>query len=114
MSNIRIKSLMPLNDYVLVSDMVFKERLTSGGIVLMGDDSKSHGVRPRWARVYAIGPNQTEVSVGQWICVAHGRWTRGVKIEDDEGVKILRRVDNNDILLVSDEPVVDDTIVDSV
>jgi co-chaperonin GroES (HSP10) len=114
MSNIRIKSLKPLNDYVLVSDMVFKERLTSGGIVLMGDDSKSHGVRPRWARVYAIGPEQKEVSVGQWICVAHGRWTRGVKIEDDEGVKVLRRVDNNDILLVSDEPVVDDTVIDSV
>jgi co-chaperonin GroES (HSP10) len=114
MSNIRIKSLKPLNDYVLVSDMVFKERLTSGGIVLMGDDSKSHGVRPRWARVYAIGPEQKDVSVGQWICVAHGRWTRGVKIEDDEGVKVLRRVDNNDILLVSDEPVVDDTVIDSV
>lgn len=80
----------------------------------MGDDSKSHGVRPRWARVYAIGPQQTEVQVGQWICVAHGRWTRGVKIEDDDGEQIIRRVDNNDILLVSDEPVIDDTVVDNV
>lgn len=114
MSNIRIKSLKPLNDYVLVSDMVFKERLTSGGIVLMGDDTKSHGVRPRWGRVYAVGPNQTDVTIGQWICVAHGRWTRGVKIEDDSGVQTLRRIDTNDILLVSDEPVVDDTVMDSV
>jgi co-chaperonin GroES (HSP10) len=111
MSNIRIKSLKPLNDYVLVSDMVFKERLTSGGIVLMGDDAKSHGVRPRWGRVYAVGPNQTDVTIGQWICVAHGRWTRGVKIEDDSGVQTLRRIDTNDILLVSDEPVVDDTVM---
>jgi uncharacterized ubiquitin-like protein YukD len=45
--------------------------------------------------------------VGQWIYIAHGRWTRGVKIEDAEGYQIVRKVDNKDILLVSDEKVQD-------
>ena len=35
--------------------------------------------------------------------IAHGRWTRGVKIEDAEGVKTIRRIDPEDILLVSED-----------
>jgi hypothetical protein len=46
--------------------------------------------------------------------VAHGRWTRGVKIEDDEGEKTIRKIDPNDILMVSDEPMIDDTMSDKV
>lgn len=113
MNPIKVNSLKPLHDHVLVSDMNFDNRVSSGGIILRSDDTKTHGIRPRWGRVYAIGPDQKDVSVGQWICVAHGRWTRGVQIEDTESVKIIRRVDNNDILLVTDECPSDDTIVDS-
>ena len=51
---------------------------------------------------------------GQWILVAHGRWTRGIEIEDDTGVHTIRRVDADDILLVSDEQPSDDTMSDAV
>jgi hypothetical protein len=62
-----------------------------------------------------IGPDQKDVTPGQWICVAHGRWTRGLEIEDDHGVKTIRKIDPKDILLVSDEPpAADDTISDAV
>jgi hypothetical protein len=62
-----------------------------------------------------VGPEQKDVIPGQWICVAHGRWTRGLDIEDDEGTKTIRRVDPNDILLVSDEePGADDTISEAI
>jgi hypothetical protein len=44
--------------------------------------------------------------------IAHGRWTRGIKIEDTNGEQIIRKVDPNDILLVSDEPVPDYTMSD--
>ena len=111
---IKIKKLMPLRDGVIVKDMNFSERTTSLGIILAKDDMKSSGIRPRWGQVYAIGPDQKEISVGQWICVAHGRWTRGVKIEDHDGVKVIRRIDVNDILLVSEEQPSDDTISDAV
>jgi hypothetical protein len=44
--------------------------------------------------------------------VSHGRWTRGLKIEDATGEKTIRKVDLKDILLISDEPVNDHTMSD--
>ena len=101
--------IKPLNDSVIVTDMTFDERFTTGGIVLLNDNGKSTGIRPRWGQVYAVGPDQKEVTVGQWVCVAHGRWTRGIEVEDETGKKTLRRVDPNDIMLVSDEQPQDET-----
>lgn len=99
----------PLGDSVIVSDMVFDERISTGGIVLLSDNGKSTGIRPRWGQVYAIGPNQHDVKVGEWICVAHGRWTRGIDVEDEQGKHTLRRVDPKDILMTADERPNDDT-----
>ena len=105
----------PLNDWVIASDMAFDGRTLSSGIVLLSDNGKSDGIRPRWGRVYAIGPDQKDVKEGQWICVAHGRWTRGVEVEDETGKHTIRRIDHKDILLVSDEePGYDDTISEAV
>jgi len=99
----------PLNDSAIVADMTFDERFTTGGIVLLNDNGKSTGIRPRWGQVYAVGPEQHEVTVGQWVCVAHGRWTRGIEVEDETGKQTLRRVDPKDIMLVSDEQPQDET-----
>ena len=111
----RVNRLRVLHDFVLTTDMNFEERQLSSGIILPGDNGRASGIRPRWGKVYAIGPEQKDVTVGQWICVAHGRWTRGLRIEDSEGVKTIRRIDPNDILLVSDDPPgIDDTISDAV
>jgi co-chaperonin GroES (HSP10) len=95
--------LHPLNDSVIVSDMVFDERLSTGGIILVNDNGKSTGIRPRWGRVYAVGPDQHDIKIGTWICVEHGRWTRGIEIEDETGKQTLRRVDPKDIMMESDE-----------
>jgi hydrogenase maturation factor len=59
-----------------------------------------------------VGPDQTDVKVGQYILVSHGRWTRGIKIEDEEGTKTIRKVDVNDMLMVSDDPMSDETMSD--
>lgn len=105
----------PLNDHVIVADMNFSGRQLSSGIIMLNDNGKSAGIRPRWGQVYAVGPDQTEIKSGQWVCVAHGRWTRGVEIEDESGEHTIRRIDHKDILLVSDEePGVDDTMSDAV
>jgi len=111
----RIKKLRALRDHVIVKDMEFKGRQLSSGIILTSDNGKSAGIRPRWGQIYAVGPEQKDVKEGQWICVAHGRWTRGLDIEDDQGPKTIRRIDPKDILLVSDErPGTDDTISDAI
>ena len=95
--------LIPLRNTVLVSDMGFEEQTTASVIVIQSDDGKSHGVKPRWARVWAIGPEQTEVKLGEWIYIEHGRWTRGVKVEENGEEIVIRRVDTDAILLQADE-----------
>jgi hypothetical protein len=97
------QQLKALQNTVLVSDMVFDERISTGGIVLLNDNGKGNGIRPRWGRVYAVGPEQKDVVVGDWVLVAHGRWTRGLDIEDETGELTIRKVDPKDILLVSDD-----------
>lgn len=107
----RVGKLRALRDAVLVTEMEFRGRQLSSGIILPSDDGRADGIRPRWGQIYAVGPEQTTVRVGQWICVAHGRWTRGLDIEDNDGKKTIRKIDPKDILLVSDEhPGSDDTI----
>jgi co-chaperonin GroES (HSP10) len=92
-----------LHDHVIVSEMTFDQRITQSGIILMNDNGTTLGIRPRWGRVYAVGSKQKNIQVGQWICVAHGRWTRGLDIEDESGKCTIRRVDPADILLISDQ-----------
>ena len=111
---LRQSQIHPLANSVIVSEMIFDQRITSSGIILPNDNGTGSGIRPRWGQVYAVGPEQTDVTVGQWICVAHGRWTRGIDIEDESGKKTLRRIDPNDILMVSDELPQDDTMSDAV
>lgn len=109
----KIKKIKPLLDSVVVTDMHFGERFTNSGIVLLGDDGKATGIRPRWCKVYAIGPDQKDVEVGQWIYVAHGRWSRGVDIETDDGTFTIRKVDPKDILMISDSLPNDETVSDA-
>jgi co-chaperonin GroES (HSP10) len=84
--------------------MNFGEQKTASGIVLRSDDGKSEGVKPRWAKVFAVGPEQTDVKVGEWVLLEHGRWTRGVEVEEDDGVKFtIWRADPEGILASADE-----------
>jgi co-chaperonin GroES (HSP10) len=95
--------IKPLKKRVLVSDMHFGESKTKGGIILIDDDGSESGIHPRWAKVYAIGDQQEDVAVGQWVMVSHGRWSRGFKVKR-EGVELeVRMIDENDILLISDD-----------
>ena len=95
--------ITPLKKRVLVSHMHFGETKSAGGIILVDDDGSQAGIHPRWAKVYAIGKEQEDVTVGQWVMVAHGRWSRALKVSKD-GVELeVRMIDENDILLVSDE-----------
>ena len=103
-------NFQPIRDWVIATEMNFEGRTLSSGVILLGDNGRSDGIRPRWGQVYAVGPEQTDIKVGDWICVAHGRWTRGLDIEDESGKRTVRRIDPNDILLVSDELPNDDTV----
>ena len=103
--------ITPLKNRVLVSDMHFGETKSKGGIIIVDDDGTAEGIHPRWGKVYAVGRDQVDVKVGEWIMVAHARWSRAFKLKKKEvgsagdiGVELeVRMIDENDILLVSDE-----------
>lgn len=96
--------LRPLGNRVLVSDMYFGEQKTKSGLILRSDDGTTRGIYPRWGKVYAKGPdNDDDYNVGDWILVEHGRWTRSVEIENENGKFELRMVEAESILAFSDE-----------
>ena len=108
------KTIKPLSNNVIVRDMSFEGRTLDSGIVLLGDDGKTDGIRPRWARVYAVGEEQTDVSVGQWVLMEHGRWSRGIKITQEGEELTIRRADPEAIMMVSDTEPESETIANSV
>jgi co-chaperonin GroES (HSP10) len=96
--------IIPLRDNVIVTDMNFDQQVSKGGIVILSDDGKSEGVKPRWGRVWAVGPLQQDVTVGEWILLEHGRWTRGITVEDENGNDIIvRMVETKSIMMSADE-----------
>ena len=100
MSTIVCNKIVPIHDGVIVTDMNFESQTTETGIIVGSDDGKSEGIKPRWAKVYAIGKDQKDVKIGDWILIEHGRWTRGVNIttETDDEIEI-RRVETKSIIM---------------
>ena len=106
----KINGIQALHDHVIVRDMDFSGRKLASGILLLGDDGKTDGIRPRWGKVYAVGPDQKDVQVGQWILLEHGRWSRGLKVEIDNEQFVIRRADINAMLFVSDVEPTDESV----
>jgi Chaperonin 10 Kd subunit len=106
-SKIKFKNtneVQAIHDHVIVRDMSFDSyELTKGGIVMLGDDGKTDGIRPRWAQVYSVGPDQKDVQAGQWVFIEHGRWSRGVHVNVNGEEFIIRRADPDAIIFVSDQ-----------
>lgn len=101
--NVKHVVIRPIRDDVIVSDMDFGEIVTKAGIVIKSDDGKAHGIKPRWGKVYKVGPDQKDVVPGQWVLVEHGRWSRKVKINEGNGEVEIQKVDIKCMLAVADE-----------
>ena len=76
-----------LPNKVLVTNIERGMRVVHG-ILIPDDDGKSEGIRPRWAQVYSVGENVSEVREGQWILVENGRWTRTMRVKQENGEEI--------------------------
>jgi len=101
---VEASKLKPIKNRILFSDMEFGEEVSKGGIILTSDNGKAHGVRPRWGKVWAVGPDQTDFKVGDWILIEHGRWSRAAEVENPDGsITKVQMADLDAIMLVSDE-----------
>ena len=93
--------IRPLHDRILAELLGLQERVSAGGIVLRSDNGKDEGIRPRWAKIRYVGTDIDWVKPGDYVLVAHGRWTRALEIEDEAGEKFkMVRLDNEEILAV--------------
>jgi len=73
-----------LKGKVLVSDLERGSRVVRG-IIIPDDNGKSEGIRPRWGKVYSVGEDIVDIAPGQWILIENGRWTRMLKVREDNG-----------------------------
>lgn len=91
--------LSPIKNRVIVSDMHFGEQVTRGGLIITDDNGGTRGIYPRWCKVHAKGPENTDdYNVGDWILVEHGRWTRGIDVDEGNGESTLRMVEAESIM----------------
>ena len=98
----KIDDLNPINDRVLVTNLEFGMKKTVGGIILLDDDGKEEGIRPRWAKVWKVGPKQKELIPGDYILIEHGRWTRKFEVNvADEDLKIFMIDYPTGVILIS-------------
>lgn len=103
-----------IHSQILVKNMRHAETVLQSGLILKSDNASAHGIRPRWAEVFLVGPSQKDVKVGDWLLIEHGRWTRKVQVETPDGPLDLQMIDPNGILLVSDvEPPIGDQYIPS-
>jgi len=98
------KTVKPIKKRILGTLCEYGPRRSKSGILLLDDNGKEHGIRPRWFRVKAIGPDQEDVSIGDYILVEHGRWTWAIDVVDDKGniTEKIRMLDENGVIGISD------------
>lgn len=67
------------------------ERKTAGGIIIPMEDMRLNQrfIKPRWAKVYKKGENISNIEIGDWILLEHGKWSTALNIVDNnKSVKI--------------------------
>ena len=72
----------------------------------LSDDGEDRGIKTRFFEVHDVGSDNVvskDVKAGDFIAVPHGRWSRGFKVKKKDVELEVRMVDENDILLVSDD-----------
>lgn len=98
-----MKTIKPIHDKVLAKMIDgFGEKKTAGGLIIQEKDGTADSIRPRWFEVMYVGDDQEDVKPGDYVLVAHGRWSRGVTLDPSDDYK-LYFLDNDEMLAVSDE-----------
>jgi len=103
---IRAEAFRPIKDNVFVTDLDSGPRKTPHGILIPDDNMTERGVRPRWAKVWRVGPDVTEIEAGEWVLVEHARWTNAIDLELSDRIIRVWRVDWPKAVLIAvpDDP----------
>lgn len=100
----KINKIQLLHQKVLVSDLEQGVAVSQGGIIIPDDDMTERGIRERWAKVWAVGPEVDDLKPGEWVLLKHGRWSPRMSFDTPEGSIDLWQIDYPEaVLLVGDE-----------
>ena len=102
--------IKPLKNRVLAELMGLEQRVTASGIIIQGENGKDRGIRPRWAKIRLVGEGIDWCEPGQYVLVAHGRWSRQFECEHNGEKLKLVHLDNKECLIVTDEEPMDDFV----
>ena len=86
----------------ILAEMIDKPdgyKKTASGLFLADKDATTEAIKPRWFKVTSIGERVDFVNEGQYVLVAHGRWSQGVSVDSETTVWLL---DNDEILGTSE------------
>lgn len=93
----------PSREKVFVTNLESGLAQTAGGIILLDDNMKQEGIRDRWARVYKVGSDVTDIKPGEWVLIKQGRWSNKIKMHDEgQEVAVWFIEYPTSVLLVSD------------
>ena len=93
----KVNKLTLLRDAVLASEIEAGMQ-TIGSVIIPDDRMKERGIKPRWCKVFKVGPDVSDIDVGDWVLVDHGRWSHGIEAVIEGEDKTFRWVDYKDIL----------------
>jgi hypothetical protein len=104
--SIKAGGFHPLKENVFVCDLDSGPTVTAGGIIRPDDNMSNTGIRSRWGRVWAIGPDVKDLEVGEWVYIEHARWTNAIDFELPTGKVRVWKIDWPDgVMLASpDDP----------
>lgn len=75
---------------------------TDSGIFIADKDGDVSGIKPRWFQIASVGERINWVKEGEYVLVAHGRWSNKIKTGDPEFPEVWL-LDNDEIMAASDD-----------
>lgn len=72
----------------------------SGGAIVLLSDDKAQTSFPRWGKVTNVGPDVTDISVGEHILIEAGKWTAHFFVDG----KRFWKTDDEHVLCTADKP----------
>ena len=93
-------NINPIGSEILIHKIDKNGDIHNGIIHL--DDSWTDVERERWARVWKVGPNQTEVSEGDWVLIRDIKWDGITYVNTNFTEDYIMKIDFSDISIISD------------
>ena len=80
-----------------------KESVTKAGVILLADNKTESGMKPRWFKALAVHPEEKDVKEGDYMLVAHGRWSREYVYDDEDETQYIMVVESKSVMGVQDK-----------